>query len=247
MKVINYISDPCRASSLPFWKTETIEIPENMLIVRGDEFDERILAEYDDVPYFKLVHRLKDLTKPRIPDGFELADCPAEAFAQHIRECYGNDISDEEITSYKTRQTFRPELWIAVMDNAAKNIVFENSAENKAAGKAAAADKTTGNTVTAENSAENKTAGKMIASGIAEYDDRISEGALEWIQVSAGYRQTGLGKFIVSELLWRLKASADFVTVSGQMNNTTDPLKLYLSCGFEDLVIWHVLTRKTPL
>lgn len=85
--------------------------------------------------------------------------------------------------------------------------------------------------------------GVIIATGIAELDQEIGEGILEWIQVSKNYRRKGLGKYIVSELLWRMREKANFATVSGQCNNTTNPEKLYRCCGFAGSDIWHVLKK----
>lgn len=89
--------------------------------------------------------------------------------------------------------------------------------------------------------------GTIAASGIAELDREIREGVLEWIQVSPAFRRQGLGRFLVNELLLRLKGQADFVTVSGRAENASDPLALYLRCGFENPVIWHVLRKKPSL
>ena len=86
--------------------------------------------------------------------------------------------------------------------------------------------------------------GEIVASGIAELDTGIGEGALEWIQVSPEYRRQGLGRFVVSELLWRMKGKASFVTVSGKHDSESCPLALYEACGFGGIVIWHVLTRR---
>lgn len=83
--------------------------------------------------------------------------------------------------------------------------------------------------------------GKIAATGIAEYDSRIGEGILEWIQVLPEYRRKGLGAFIVCELLKRLPDRARFATVSGRMNNESSPLALYTACGFGHPVIWHVI------
>ena len=83
--------------------------------------------------------------------------------------------------------------------------------------------------------------GRIVASGIAEFDTRIGEGILEWIQVSPEYRRKGLGRVVVCELLNRLEARADFVTVSGRVNGAGDPLSLYKSCGFGHQVIWHIV------
>lgn len=85
----------------------------------------------------------------------------------------------------------------------------------------------------------------IAATGIAEFDNDIKEGYIDWIQVSQQYRGQALGKAIVYELLKRLKKKANFVTVSGRVDNKTKPEKLYESCGFEEKVLWHILTDKT--
>ncbi|WP_459129636.1 GNAT family N-acetyltransferase [Guggenheimella bovis] len=84
----------------------------------------------------------------------------------------------------------------------------------------------------------------IAASGIAEYDPEVREGSLDWIQVSKEYRGEGLGKVIVYELLRRLKKKALFVTVSGRVDNQTNPERLYESCGFKDKALWHILMEK---
>ena len=87
------------------------------------------------------------------------------------------------------------------------------------------------------------TNGRVVASGIAEVDPGIREGTLEWIQVSPDYRRKGLGQYIVNGLLQRLYGKADFVTVSGKLNNPGNPLALYCSCGFTDCVVWHIVRK----
>lgn len=86
---------------------------------------------------------------------------------------------------------------------------------------------------------------QVVATGIAEYDVSVKEGSLEWIQVSKDYRNHGFGSVVVYELLNRLRGKAEFVTVSGKVDNDTKPGLLYKKCGFEDETIWHVLRRKT--
>ncbi len=87
--------------------------------------------------------------------------------------------------------------------------------------------------------------GKIVASGIAEVDTDIGEGTLEWIQISPDHRRRGLGRFIVRELLRRLQGKADFVTVSGKMNNPDHPLELYRSCGFTGCAVWHIVKSRS--
>ena len=87
---------------------------------------------------------------------------------------------------------------------------------------------------------ENET---MIASGIAEYDNELNEGIIEWIQVLPEYQNKGYGKTIVNSLLMELKKlGANFVTVSGDLDNSTNPEKLYRSCGFTGDDIWFICT-----
>ena len=42
------------------------------------------------------------------------------------------------------------------------------------------------------------------------------------------------------EILDRLKDKVRFVTVSGDMNNKTNPYKLYERCGFKNCVIYKI-------
>ena len=201
-----YLSDPCGASSLPFWKTETVTIPRSLKIVRNDEYKQSEYAAYTDEPYFKLIHRMRNLQKPVLPDGFSIENLSIPAFARHIGECYADGgISEADLTEYKNHLVYNPALWLAVKDSLTGNIV---------------------------------------ATGIAELDPRIGEGILEWIQVSPKYRKQGLGTFVVNELLHRMKGKADFCTVSGKVNNKTNPLALYECCGFSEKVIWHVLSKQ---
>ena len=89
-----------------------------------------------------------------------------------------------------------------------------------------------------------KSTNKPVACGIAELDNEIREGVLEWIQVLSEYRGKKLGQLLVNELLARLQGKADFVTVSGKVDNITKPEMLYRKCGFTGEDIWHILTKK---
>lgn len=202
MNANDYRADPCGVSSLPFWKTENLVVPDHVTILRDDEFDASACAGTDE-PYFRLIHRMDGIDKPELPASFRIVPCDAEGFARHIRECYTEEgVTEDELRACAGLAVYDPDLRIAVADAAN---------------------------------------GRIIASGIADADRRIGEGILEWIQVSPDYRKRGLGRYIVRELLYRMKGKAEFATVSGKMNNPGNPLALYLSCGFSDPVIWHVI------
>ncbi len=79
-----------------------------------------------------------------------------------------------------------------------------------------------------------------VAFGIADFDSLVKEGILEWIQVLPEYRGKGFGKFLVAELLRRMKEKAKFATVSGDCNNISNPINLYRKMGFIGDSIWYI-------
>lgn len=200
----SYKADPCGASSLSFRKTNLITVPDTMLIQRDDAFT-GVPEGYSDTVYFRMIHDLKGLAKPQVPNGFSYVSASPCEFAAHISACYDEEFtSASELQQYMNRDTYRPDLWIALGDNRS---------------------------------------GVIAASGIAELDRDIGEGTLEWIQVSPAFRRRGLGSSLVRELLFRMKDAAVFVTVSGRLDNKTDPYALYLSCGFRSPVLWHIMRK----
>ena len=199
-----YVKDPCAASSLPFWKTEQMQLPANLSVYREDQFNEAACAG-TDTPYFRMIHTMKSIPEPVLPAEYELTSANADELASHVQACYDSEgVTCAELHTYTQRPVYDAELWIAVR--------------------------------------ERKT-GRIAASGIGELDGRIGEGVLEWIQTSPAHRRRGLGKFVVCELLRRLSKKADFVTVSGRMNNPHKPYALYRTCGFSHPVIWHVVRQ----
>lgn len=78
--------------------------------------------------------------------------------------------------------------------------------------------------------------------GIAEKDSEINEGALEWIQIHPDHQGKGLGKLLVGEMLSRMKASCDFISVSG-LTSEHAPERLYRACGFAGDRLWYVYRK----
>ena len=86
-----------------------------------------------------------------------------------------------------------------------------------------------------------ETSGEKVGLGIAEFDQRVPEASLEWVQVLPTYQRRGLGKAIVNELLRRTDSMVEFTTVSGKFNNIKRPETLYRRCGFTGSDIWWLL------
>ncbi len=200
-----YLSNPCGESSLPYWKTIKMDVPENMLIRHDRHFCSECYPEYTDEPYFRLYHDLRGLRAAVLPDGFRLCEATPAEYAAHINECYADaSMTEAEIASYFQHSVYSAALWVAVQE---------------------------------------RKSDKIVATGIAELDEQVGEGILEWIQVSPAYRGLGLGAYIVTELLNRIAPKAQFATVSGQINNPFKPEKLYRKCGFQGNDRWHILRK----
>lgn len=84
---------------------------------------------------------------------------------------------------------------------------------------------------------------QAAALGLADVDEKIGEGSLEWIQVHPQYQHQGIAQALVNHLLMLLKSKVAFATVSGEVGNASNPEKLYRRCGFVGTEIWHVLRR----
>ena len=89
-----------------------------------------------------------------------------------------------------------------------------------------------------------KATDKYVGCGLADYDTEVKELILEWIQVLPEYRGKKIGQLIVTELMTRMKGIADFATVSGKVDNTTNPEAQYRKCGFVGNDVWHILHKK---
>lgn len=111
-----YKKAPARASSLPLWKTNSIAVPEGMLIVRDDGFT-GVPEGFRDERYFKLVHRMKGLRPLPVPGGFTLVTPSAQALSRHVASCYERErISPEELMEREKSPYYRAELRIALAD-----------------------------------------------------------------------------------------------------------------------------------
>ncbi|BCN30947.1 GNAT family N-acetyltransferase [Anaeromicropila herbilytica] len=85
---------------------------------------------------------------------------------------------------------------------------------------------------------------KMIGAIIVDYDKIAKEAFIEWLQVLPEYRGAGIATTMLGDSLNRMQGKAEFVTVSGMVNNETQPEKIYRKCGFIGEDVWHVLVSK---
>lgn len=124
-----YLKNPCRATSIPYWKTAVFSVPDHMKILHDDEFYAAMLEQYKDEVYFRLKHDLQNLKPAVIPDGFSLHDASFEEYAGHINSCYGTIITAEEVRGLTERTVYCSELWLALMDDTEGKLAATGIAE----------------------------------------------------------------------------------------------------------------------
>lgn len=202
-----YLSDPCAAASIPYWKQKTISLPLNMKIVHERDYNSEVFPDYTDEPYFRLYHDLKNIAEPDLNEAVTISvSSDTDDFVRLINASYTDlSVTREQLDGYRKTPVYCPDLWILLKE---------------------------------------KSTGTVLAGGIADYDSEAGELILEWIQVHPEHRGCGYGQLIVNTLLAKMQGKAKFATVSGKVNNPTDPERLYRKCGFTGDDVWHILTKK---
>ncbi|MDE6469960.1 MAG: hypothetical protein K2L19_02940, partial [Eubacterium sp.] len=126
MRLNEYLEGPCSKSSIPYWKSKTMKVPENMRIVHNDDFNDKFLDEYYDECYFRLIHYLNSIDD-KIVGGFsvktaELTDIPI--IVEIINNCYSDlSVSYEQILSYTKTRVYDEKLWILVYEIETNHVV----------------------------------------------------------------------------------------------------------------------------
>ena len=87
-------------------------------------------------------------------------------------------------------------------------------------------------------------ADQPVGLGVGEIDTEHREAAILWVQVQSDDRNKGIGRAIVHELLHRIGNRAQFTTVSGPVEDRTNPGAFFRQCGFTGDDVWWVLERE---
>ena len=202
-----YIDNPCATLSIPYWKQKNITIPSDMKIIHEREYKPEMFQEYNDEPYFRLLHDLKKIRQVELENYIikTVTEEDVSILVEVVNQSYSDlSVTYEQLIGYTKTPVYEPELWILVMDK-------RNS--------------------------------QVVGCGMADLDKDLKEGILEWIQVLPACRRKKIGQLIVNELLKRMVGRAEFATVSGKVNNITNPQALYRRCGFTGDNVWHILTK----
>ena len=114
-----YIKNPCRSSSIPYWKQRTIKVPDNIKIVHNDEYNVADFNGYIDEPYFRLYHDLQSVQRIERNDIdiVVVTDDMMDTVVDIINKSY-NDLSvtKEQMERYMQTPVYCSDLWILLKD-----------------------------------------------------------------------------------------------------------------------------------
>lgn len=118
MDLNQYKENPCKTSSLPYYKAMRFKMPENIKEMHCNHIPE--MGE----TYFRLIHHLENLDEVIIPEGFELSIVNTnDAFACEelrlfVNSCYSNiSLKSDQLIEMVNSPLFDPNLWIIIRNS----------------------------------------------------------------------------------------------------------------------------------
>ena len=125
LSLLDYLSDPCGTSSLPYWKQKVIAVPEDMKIIHDRAYAAQAFSAYDDESYFRLFHDLKSIGRHMTPEA-DIISAPSDidAFADLINASYQDlHMTAEQLRNYGKTPAYCPELWILMREKASGKLL----------------------------------------------------------------------------------------------------------------------------
>ena len=58
-----YLKNPCGLLSIPYWKEQSLTLPDNMKILNDKEYKDFYKKEYNEKLFFRLIHNLETINK----------------------------------------------------------------------------------------------------------------------------------------------------------------------------------------
>lgn len=208
----DYLKNPCRYSALPFWKEKDLVLPDTISVFHKEDWDR--LREEERSKYYKLERFF------RIYHDLEDLGQVSVPSGFRLRDF---DFSREE--DY--------EIGLNIIKNSYENM--DISVEKLKSYRETAVFNESLWFFIEEAESE-----MPIAFIIGDLDLDLAEGIIEWLQVSKDFRKMGLASILLMEFLSRLKEIGNFATVSGDLDNASDPLGVYRKNGFIGEDVWYI-------
>ncbi len=130
MDKTQYIENPCTTSPLSYWKSVNFRIPDNIKAVSEVIYRPEDYENCEVIKYFRLCHRMENINKPEIPEGFYITKPTLKEFSSHIGQCYEKEsVTGKELQKYKERPTYDDSLWIGLKDKKSGELIASAIAE----------------------------------------------------------------------------------------------------------------------
>ncbi|MDE6108306.1 MAG: hypothetical protein K2F83_06510, partial [Oscillospiraceae bacterium] len=121
MELQEYLRDPCRVASLPYWKQKNLVLPPHMKVVHEAEFDPALLKDYQEERYFRLLHRLDNRALTNLED-FALHTAGEDDLPTivDIINCSYDYLTVDlaQMEGYRRTPVFEDGLWLLAVDRA---------------------------------------------------------------------------------------------------------------------------------
>ena len=121
----SYLKDPCGTTSIPYWKCKKIVVPENMKIVHERDISGCMLHNYNDEPYFRLYHDLKNVKQMPASEVEIVSDSSSiDEFVRLINASYLDlSVTYEQVEKYRHTPVYCPDLWILLKEKGTGTIL----------------------------------------------------------------------------------------------------------------------------
>lgn len=211
-QVEEYKNNPCAYSAIPYWKLKLIALSENIKVMHENEW--------------KTLENRKELSYTKVDKFFRLKHDLIDLKEIALPEGY----------SFRIFNSLRYEDY----EDAVKiiNKSYDNISISKERLEGYTRNKVYNDRLWIFIDNKNH---EPVSLGISDTDYEIGEGILEWIQVLPDYRNKGLATALVNKLLITMSKEVSFATVSGDINNESNPISLYKRSGFTGEDIWYIV------
>lgn len=114
-----YLENPCRVLSLPYWKYVTMKLSSSTLIVHDNDFDSKLLHNFTDDQYFRLIHNMGNIAPFTLEGYYAITANHSDLslLVEIINHSYEDlKVSKDQLFKYTSEEVYDPLLWIIVFD-----------------------------------------------------------------------------------------------------------------------------------
>lgn len=127
-----YRANPCRASSVPYWKQQTFNLPAGWQVFHDSEAEKEALKAESE-PFFRIKHDLKQLQQVKIPDNLvirQLTPTDYPDLNEQMNLAYqgqGIHVTMESIEGWTKTPVYYPAGWLGLFqgENLVASIIID--------------------------------------------------------------------------------------------------------------------------